>query len=550
MRHTEDRGRIRTGPRRDVTPHSSQSLARLLLLVLVGLTALTAVPGASAHGGAQGRLAVCPRTRWIESWEAPPSDSDSVGDARLVSFVHGPDQTLRMIITPHYGGSLIRVRLSNAFGSGPVTFDAAGIAVGQGGAALVPGTSRPVLFAGRPSVTVPAGGEAVSDPVRFTFSAFENLAVSMFLKGSYIPTEHFAGRQISYGTMPLAGDQVTDPSANAFSQTTTARYFLSGLDVQAPGHTGTVVAFGDSITDGFQGGPSLVPETTSTLNLNARYPDWLARRLLAAHIALSVANAGISGNRILQNGQIPMFGASALSRFTGDAIDVPGVSTIIILEGANDIGQSDADASQIIGGLTQLVDMAKAAHIHVLLGTLTPMEDATEPGTYSGMTSNAIRLAVNAWIRSQHISDGYIDFSQAVQDPSDPGTMAPAYNGGDGLHFTPAGYKALAGAVNLSQLSGPACGAPSLRLAINPRHLQTHRSTVLRLRVTASAAGHRTPVRGAVVFVGHHRLHTNAHGRTSIRLRFNHSARIRIRVRATGYAPAETTLRVRTRRAR
>jgi lysophospholipase L1-like esterase len=329
----------------------------------------------------------------------------------------------------------------------------------------------------------------VSDPVSFTFSAFQNLAVSMYLEGVYLPTEHFTGRQISYGTEPLAGDHVSDPSASAFSQTTTARYLLSGLDVQAPGNAGTVVAFGDSITDGYQGGPSLVPETTSTLNLNARYPDWLQRRLLAAQIPLSVANAGISGNRILQNGQMPMFGPSALSRFTQDAIDVPGVSTILILEGANDIGQSNATADQIIAGLTQLVVMAKAAHIHVLLGTLTPMENATEPGTYSGAASNATRLAVNAWIRSQHIADGYIDFSQAVQDPSDPGTMASAYNGGDGLHFTPAGYQALANAVNLAQLQGPACGAkpaaakPALAVAVSPRHPRIDKRVPLRLRV-------------------------------------------------------------------
>jgi lysophospholipase L1-like esterase len=148
---------------------------------------------------------------------------------------------------------------------------------------------------------------------------------------------------------------------------------------------------------------------------------------------LSAANAGISGNRVLQDGQIPMFGTSALSRFTRDAIDIPGVSTIVILEGTNDIGQSNATANQITTGLSQLVAMAKAAHIHVLLGTLTPMAQATEPGTYSGAASNATRLAVNDWIRTQRIADGFIDFAKTVQDLSDPSTMAPAYNGGDGL---------------------------------------------------------------------------------------------------------------------
>jgi lysophospholipase L1-like esterase len=283
------------------------------------------------------------------------------------------------------------------------------------------------------------------------------------------------------------------------------------------------------------------------LNLNARYPDWLAHRLPAAHIPLSVANAGISGNRILQDGQAPFFGPSALSRFTRDAIDVPGVSTIIILEGTNDIGQSDASASQIITGLTQLVGMATAAHIHVLLGTLTPMEDATEPGTYSGATSNATRLAVNAWIRSQRIADGYIDFSTAVQDPSDPGTMAPAYNGGDGLHFTPAGYQALANAVNLSLLSGPGCAPPALptlKLTVRPRRLKVDRRTVLHFDVGTRSDGHRDPVPGAVVVLARHRVRTNSRGQAQIKLRFRHAGRIRVRVGAPGYTSATTTIKV------
>jgi lysophospholipase L1-like esterase len=456
-----------------------------------------------------------------------------------------------MVITPHSGGSLVRIRLSNRFGSGPVTFDEVGIADSQSGATLVPGSSTPVLFGGKPSVTIPAGGDFVSDPVSFSFSAFQNLAVSMYLKGGYVPTEHASGRQISYGTLPLAGDHVTDPSAATFSQSTTARYFLSGLDVQAAGNAGTVVTFGDSITDGYQGPPSLVPENSATLNLNARYPDWLARRLLAADIPLSVANAGISGNRILQNGQIPMFGPRGLSRFTQDAINQPGVSTIIILEGTNDIGQSNATASQIIAGLTRLVGMAKTAHIHVLLGTLTPMANATEPGTYSGAASNATRLAVNDWIRTQQIADGYIDFSKAVQDPSDPSTMAPAYNGGDGLHFTPAGYQALAGAINLTQLQTPACAQPTrqvtkLHLIVKPRRVRARASTRLRFRVTAG--GH--PTRGALISIVGHHLHTNRYGTAALRLRFSHAGHVSVSATLIGDQAAHAIIKILKRRRR
>jgi lysophospholipase L1-like esterase len=408
-------------------------------------------------------VATCPASRWIESWYAAPSDDVSVVDARLQPFDHGLDQTLRIIITPHYGGSLVRLRLSNLFGSSPSTIGEISIAHSRGGAALVAGSSRPVLFDGRASVTIPPGGEVVSDPVRLSFAAFQNLAVSLYVPGDEVPTEHFAGRQISYGTPPLAGNLTQDSSGAPFTQTTTARYFLSGLDVQAPGYSGTVVTFGDSITDGFQGPLTTEPEDSSTLNLNARYPDWLARRILVAHLPLSVANAGISGNRILQNGEIPMFGSSGLSRFTPDALGIPGVSTILILEGINDIGQTDATAGQIIGGLTRLVEMAKAAHVRVLLGTLTPSENPDEPVSSSEAAQNSTREAVNRWIAGQHIANGYIDFDAAVRDPADPNAIDPPYNGGDWLHFDPAGYRAMASAIPLSELHAAACAVLTRR---------------------------------------------------------------------------------------
>ncbi len=399
----------------------------------------------------------CPASRWLESWYAAPSDEVSVVDARRKTFVHGLDQTLRVIITPHYGGSLIRVRLSNVFGSSPSTLAEISIAHSQGGAALVAGSSRPVLFGGRASVTIPPGGEVISDPVRFSFAAFQNLAVSLYVPGGEVPTEHFAGRQISYGTSPLAGNLTQGSSGAPFTQTTTARYFLSGLDVQAPGYSGTVVTFGDSITDGYQAPLTTEPEDGGTLNLNARYPDWLARRILAAQLPLSVANAGISGNRILQNGEIPMFGPSGLSRFARDALDIPGVSTIVILEGINDIGQAGATAGQIIAGLTRLVELAKAAHVRVLLGTLTPSEDPDEPVSSSEAAHNSTREAVNRWIAGQQVANGYIDFDAAVRDPADPNAIDPPYNGGDWLHFDPAGYRAMANAIPLSELRA-GCG--------------------------------------------------------------------------------------------
>jgi lysophospholipase L1-like esterase len=151
-----------------------------------------------------------------------------------------------------------------------------------------------------------------------------------------------------------------------------------------------------------------------------------------------------------------VFGPSRLSRFRADVVDQPGVSAVIILDGANDIGQSHATPAQITTGLMQLVTMARDAHLRVLLGTLTTMENATSPG-YGGAGPNATREAVNAWIRTQHVAEGYVDFDKAVGDPSDPDIIAPQYDGGDGLHFNPAGYRALANAIPLEALCGPAC---------------------------------------------------------------------------------------------
>lgn len=445
---------------------------RRVLLSLGAVVALVDMPVGFVPASAQilpdSRAAGCSHACWVRGWEAAPSDGFSVVDPRLVPFFHGPEQTLRMIISPTYGGSVVRVELTNRFGIEPVTFDNVALAHSSRAAALVPGSSRPVLFDGKRSVTVPAGRDVVSDPVAFAFQAFDNLAVSMYPRGVLLPTEHWNGRQVSYGTLPLAGDHVDDPAGLAFVQTTTARYFLNGLDIRTGGDARTVVTFGDSITDGAQGGPTSIPETISTLNLNARYPDWLARRLLAEHIPLSVANAGIAGNKILRDGSllphhiVPFNGRSGLSRFRADVIDQPGVSTVIILEGTNDIGGGNASAEQVISGLTQLVAMAHNAHVRVLLGTLTPMGNSPAPG-YGGAGPNATREAVNAWVRTQQVADGYVDFDKAVRDPSRPDVIAPEYDGGDGLHFSPAGYRAMANAVPLDALCGPVCARQPAR---------------------------------------------------------------------------------------
>jgi lysophospholipase L1-like esterase len=284
-----------------------------------------------------------------------------------------------------------------------------------------------------------------------------------------MPTEHYIGRQTSFLSAPQTGDHSADISGAAFALHTTSRYFLDELDVTAPDAASGVVAVGDSITDGYQPLPLGLPESPQGLDADARWPDDLERRILAAGLPFSVLNAGISGNRILQDGTAgggpAEFGPSALSRLQTDAIDLPGVSNAIVLEGINDLGGGSPTASPqaVIDGLRRVVARLHAAGLHVLLGTLTPTGGALVG--HGTAAENAGRETVNAWIRAQHVADAVVDFDVAVRDPTDPSRINPAYDGGDHVHFNPNGYGAMANAIPLAQLLRPACS----RIADEPR---------------------------------------------------------------------------------
>jgi lysophospholipase L1-like esterase len=361
-----------------------------------------------------------------------------------------------MVVAPHFGGGWLRVHLSNRFGTSPVVLDRVEIALRASGRALVPGSRRAVRFGGRRVVRIPAGADVVSDPVRLRFAAFQDLAVSVYVAGSIAhPTEHLVTRQTSYLTPPGSGDHVSDRIGEAFTGLTavggysTGWYFLDGIDVRAARRVGAVVALGDSITDGFESNENALTESPAGLNQNGRWPDDLARRLLRAHRQLSVLNAGISGNRVLMGN--PLFGPSALTRLQDDVIDEAGVRDVIVLEGINDIGLSPSPSpSSIIGGLKRAVVRLRAAHLHVLLGTLTPAE-GTPLTSYGGVAANGQREQVNHWIRSQHMVQ-VVDFDKAVRDPRHPDRLFPRYDDGDHLHLSLAGYRAMAAAVDLAEL--------------------------------------------------------------------------------------------------
>ncbi|MCX6395444.1 MAG: GDSL-type esterase/lipase family protein [Propionibacteriales bacterium] len=426
----------------------------ILAVLLTSLAGLLATPsGVAALSTA---CAGQSDKHWVASWTAVPTDG--------LASVPPLHQTFRIQVVPHGDGSVARLRFSNRFGLAPVTLGAVTLGRQDTGATVAAGTLRNVTFRGARSVTIPRGADVVSDPVAMEVRAFRTLLASVYVAGVPGPaTQHVLAGQTTWQTAPLSGDASGNPAAAGFNALPVPQLpaipqgvpYLSGLDLRVGTATGTVVAFGDSITDGFQGAVAPVLPVPTNIDLDARYPDHLARRVRAAGLPLSVVNAGISGNQLLQDALVPIFGPSGLSRLERDGLDQPGTTTLILLEGINDIGQSLATPAALITGYRTAISRAHARGIRILLGTLTPDEGTLQPGY--GATGESTRVAVNAWIRSQRLSDGVVDFDAAVRDPARPTRILPAYDGGDHLHFSPAGYAALAAAVPLGRLGLPHC---------------------------------------------------------------------------------------------
>jgi lysophospholipase L1-like esterase len=367
---------------------------------------------------------------------AAPASMAAPDDFSAAGFAN---QTIRDVVWTSVGGQAARIGLSNRFGTQPVTFGQVDVGVSAGGAYLPPGTNHLVTFAGSRSVTIPPGGSAVSDPVKMTVAAETDLAVSLYAQGATGPaTYHSDAQQIDYVSSPMApGDYADSGSAGAFTITSQHWYFLDDVDVQVgPQVGGTIVTFGDSITDGYHSG----------VNANARWPNDLARRLLAnpSGQADAVVGEGISGNQVLRNSVL--FGVSAEARFLRDAIGRSGARYVILLEGINDIGFNSTPVAQIIAGYLNLIAAAHAAGLKIFGATLTPFQGS---GYYTA-AREAEREAINQWIRTSGAFDGVIDFDQAVRDPADPLRLLPAYDSGDHLHPNDAGYQAMADSINLA----------------------------------------------------------------------------------------------------
>jgi lysophospholipase L1-like esterase len=351
------------------------------------------------------------------------------------------NQTIRMIVHTTIGGRRVRVQMSNAYGTMPLTIGSAHVALRSKDSEIVAGSDRVLTFSTKPSFRIPPGASIVSDPVDLSVPQLGDLAVSVYVPGESGPlTTHALGLHTTYISPP--GDFSAQPAITD-ATTSLSWYWLASVDVLAPADTAAIVTFGDSITDG----------ATSTPNTDRSWPAYLAARLLAntGGAKLAVVNEGISGNRILTDGA----GVNALARFDRDVLDIAGVKWVTILEGINDIGlglgpnaQAGAavTADDLIGGLRQMIERAHMHGIKVIGCTLTPYEGAF----YASEEGEKVRQAVNRWIMTGGAFDSVVDFDAVTRDPENAKRLPPAFNISDHLHPNDAGYKAMADAFDLS----------------------------------------------------------------------------------------------------
>ncbi len=432
-----------------IRPRSFGTVLSVILSTGLGVSVVgTGMPAAVAGTS-------CPDNHFITSWATSPTDSVTPVDANFgVTPTVVSDQSFRSVITPHMGGSTLKVRLSNRYGATPVTFGHVTVAR-QADGPDADGTPVPVEFSGSGDVTLGPGEEIVSDPVDLSFGSFDPLLVSTYVSGvAGPPTQHWNANATSYMAPPGSGDRTGDASGGAFSDASGAWLYTTGLEVGAPADAGTLVAFGDSITDGFVGsGRVPIPADASVNDSDHRYPDALQRRLDEAGSPVAVANAGIGSNQLLVNAEPLFLGAAGVDRFHRDALDLPGAYGVIVLIGINDLGLNPTVTTQaMIDGYRNLVSQARDSGKKIWLGTITPASDALVDGTLLAPQSDRMRTEINDWIRSQDIADGYVDFDAALRSPDDPSVMRADYASPDHLHPNPAGYRAMADAVDLAQI--------------------------------------------------------------------------------------------------
>jgi lysophospholipase L1-like esterase len=377
------------------------------------------------------------------------------------SAAHFHNQTIRQIVHTSVGGSKVRVAVSNTFGTSPLVIGAAQIATRDKDSSIVPQSNRVLRFNGIPAPTIPPGATYRSDPVEMKVPDFTDLVIDLYLPGNTKEmngpiTTHPASWQTEFvstsgnhagtTTFPV---ETTTQYRRADGLVSATSFFLARVEVFTQGPVIGLATLGDSITDG----------TASGIDKNQRWPDFLARRLAKAGVRVALMNVGIGGNRVLDGGS-----PSALSRLDRDVLSQPGITHVIFLEGINDIGgareKPSPSADDLIAAHQQIIDRAHARGLKIFGATLTPFDGAN----YFAPEGEAKRQALNNWIRTSKAYDAFFDFDAATRDPNNPSKARPEFDPGDHLHLTPAGYQAMANAIDLKLFgaSGSRGGAKAL----------------------------------------------------------------------------------------
>ncbi|HEX7909677.1 MAG TPA: SGNH/GDSL hydrolase family protein [Paraburkholderia sp.] len=380
---------------------------------------------------------------WVTAWATALQPIPQRAD--LPPLYRAPEvsgRTVRQIVYPTLSGRSARIHLSNQYGKAPLVIEDLRIARSADGAAVSSNGQVRVTFGGKSAISIAPGGELDSDPVAVDLAEGAPYAISAYLGPEQrIVAWHRVSNQVNYVSAP--GNHTADASAEAFRGRFTQYVWVTGISVEAAPSSAAVAAIGDSITDGMR----------SSLNQNRRWPDGLARRLVATgDRSTAIVNLGISGNRLLSDS--PCYGDALATRFGRDVLARPGIKTAILLIGINDInfaampphGGLDCDfphtsvtAADLIAGYQRVISAARHAGVKVFGATLTP---ASLPAQ-----RESIRLAVNQWIRTSRAFDGVVDFDAALRDPSQPDRLRRTYDSGDHIHPSDAGYTAMADAV-------------------------------------------------------------------------------------------------------
>ncbi|MEV1167664.1 SGNH/GDSL hydrolase family protein [Nonomuraea sp. NPDC049784] len=415
-------------------------MGRALKWAIVAVLGLAMGASGVADGSSE------PSGHWVTTWTAMPQLTEP-GNMPPPPYTKEnlvlADSTVRQTVRVSVGGQRMRLRFSNAFGGAPLPVTRVTVALPSGGksgvSAIQPETLQPVTFYGRPSAVVPVGAQIVSDPLDLALPPGTVLSVTLYLadgQASANVTSHPGSRTTSY----LAGGNQAEAADLAGATPVDHWYFLSGIEVWSKPATATLALLGDSLTDG----------RGSTTNQNNRWPDQLFDRLQTDRrtASVAIANQAAGGNRVLNDG----LGPNALARLDRDVLAQSGVSWMIVFEGVNDIGTAgdtqDAQkkiADELIAAYDQIIVRAHAQDIKVYGATLTPFGGSFYDDAQG--YREAARQTVNEWIRTSGRFDAMIDFDRATRDPADPGRLIAAFDVGDHLHLSPAGYKALADAV-------------------------------------------------------------------------------------------------------